>query len=179
MRSNTELLLKLQNKEGTEEKQKQVTERVLRASLSMTELCDTLLWLNRGEYKNVAEDKVDLGCVTEQVVTELNYLLKDKNVALSVNVTPGSLVTSSTLVKIVLGNLIRNAFQHTFSGTVCIQQKNDWVLIRNENSEDIDDEASLGFGLGLELTKQIIKQYNWFYRVQEIKGGRVVFIRFC
>lgn len=179
VRSNTELLLKLQDKAGTEAKQKQVAERVLRASLSMTELCDTLLWLNRGEYKNVSEDKVDLGCVIEQIVTELNYLLKDKNVSVSVNAAPGSLVASSILVKIVLGNLVRNAFQHTFSGTVCIQQKNDWVLIRNENSEDIDDEASLGFGLGLELTKQIIKQYNWLYRVHEIKGGRVVFIRFC
>ncbi|MCE0496191.1 sensor histidine kinase [Vibrio salinus] len=179
VRSNTELLLKLQNKNGAHEKEKQVAERVLRAGVLMTELCETLLWLNRGEYKNVSQDQVELGCTIKQLVSELDYLLKDKSVSLSVDVMPGSLALTPTLVRIVVGNLIRNAFQHTYSGTVYIQQRHDWVLIRNENNEDIDEESSLGFGLGLELTKQIIKQYNWYYRVKETSGGRIAIIRFC
>ncbi|MDC0609534.1 HAMP domain-containing histidine kinase [Vibrio sp.] len=178
VRSNTELLLKLMSKEGSSDKQKQVAERVLRASISMTELCDTLLWLNRREYKNLSRSSVDLGALIEQLTFELNYLIKNKEVTLSINAQHSSHTLSCILARIVLGNLIRNAFQHTYSGTIQINHKNDWVLIRNQNSEEFEEKASLGFGLGLELTKQIIKQYGWQYRVKEIPGGRIVFIRF-
>lgn len=178
VRSNTELLLKLLNHSGPREKQVQVAERVLRASISMTELCDTLLWLNRGEFHSLEASEINLASVIEQLSCELNYILKDKQVSLSLSVQNSSRRLPPTLVRIVLGNLMRNAFQHTYAGTVDIKHKNNWVLIRNQNSEASQDDVNLGFGLGLELSRQIIKQYNWIYRVKKISGGRIVFIRF-
>jgi len=178
VRSNTELLLKLMSHHCSQEKQKEVAERVLRASISMTELCDTLLWLNRGEYQSLTQSDVSIGGIIDQLTSELNYLIINKPVSLSVHYQNNTLTLSSTLVRIILGNLMRNAFQHTQAGVVDILHKNDWVLVRNQNSNDGKNDVNLGFGLGLKLSKQIIDQYGWQYKVKEIPGGRIVFIRF-
>lgn len=178
VRSNTELMLKLVDKRCSVEKQRVVLDRIMRAGYSMTELCETLLWLNRGEYQNLPVSSVELSSVLEQLVHDLQYLLKEKQVNVYTRFDAGEYEMPITLARIVLGNLIRNAFQHTQCGTVEIVQKGQRVTISNREkcAEQIDND--LGFGLGLELTERIIRQYKWCYQVKELPNGRDVEIEF-
>lgn len=178
VRSNTELMQKLQQKPGTEKKQKEVLDRIMRAGITMTELCETLLWLNRGEFKEQKLKEVDVGVLISQLVVTHQHLIKDKQIILDVQTEPGAHFLPVTLIQIVLSNLIRNAFQHTLEGRVDIEQHGLRVSVKNQNISRADAESSLGFGLGLELTKQIIDQYGWSYQVTSLPSGRLVMLDF-
>jgi len=73
VRSNTELMAKLVDKPNSIEKQKEVLERILRAGVTMTDLCDTLLWLNRGRHNELQLTQVNLGELIKQLCQDLNY----------------------------------------------------------------------------------------------------------
>jgi signal transduction histidine kinase len=179
VRSNTELMLKLlESSCCTVEKQRIILDRILRAGYSMTELCETLLWLNRGEYKSLPVMKVELSSLLTHIINDLQYILKDRSVKVSTQFDGGEYLLPHVLAKIVLGNLIRNAFQHTQCGTVEIVQKGRCVSISNRDQSGTDSDNTLGFGLGLELTERIMRHYKWNYSVYEFKGGRDVEIEF-
>jgi signal transduction histidine kinase len=178
VRTNSQLMEKLIQRDETQEKQRQVLNRILRAGITMTDLCETLLWLNRGEFTNVVAEKVALGELVEQIAHELDYLQREKEIEVHLETEGGSYQLPLTLVRIVLGNLIRNAFQHTYHGCVEISQQGNQVQIRNHDIQPGEAEENLGFGLGLKLTKRIIEHYHWQYEVEEIVGGRDVCITF-
>ncbi|MHA2937467.1 histidine kinase dimerization/phospho-acceptor domain-containing protein [Vibrio sp. RC27] len=178
VRSNTELMQKLIEKQNSVDKQQAVLDRILRAGHSMTELCETLLWLNRGEYRNLPTTNVELSLQLEQLTNNLHYLIRDKDVEVHTHFESGEFPMKSTLVTIVLGNLIRNAYQHTQCGTVDIEQHGQKVTITNREAETQDDYNTLGFGLGLELTERIIRHYRWTYDVVSLPNGRSVTIEF-
>ncbi|CAM3780385.1 Signal transduction histidine-protein kinase/phosphatase MprB [Vibrio aerogenes CECT 7868] len=178
VRSNSELMRKLiERGDKTQEKQQEVLCRILRASHTMTELCETLLWLNRGELGNLVKEDVELGPMLKQLIHELNDLVRDKEIEISVETDTEVLMLPATLVRIVLGNLIRNAFQHTYHGKVEIIQSGYRVKIKNFNYTD-GNETNLGFGLGLKLTRQVIEHYQWPYLTNKLETGREVLIEF-
>ncbi len=179
VRSNTELMTKLVDKPDSIEKQKEVLERILRAGITMTDLCDTLLWLNRGQESELPIKKVMIGDLVNQLGHELNYLIKDKDVNVEISVSEGDeVLVPETLCRIVLSNLIRNAYQHTLRGQVTIEQTGSKVSIINRDDNCGDTQEQLGFGLGLELTNRIIHQYHWGYSTKEYPQGRDVVIDF-
>ncbi|SHO54964.1 sensor histidine kinase [Vibrio quintilis] len=178
VRSNSELMKKLiERGDNTQEKQQEVVCRILRASYTMTELCETLLWLNRGELGNLVKEDIALGPMLRQLIHDLNDLVRDKKVEIHVETDSEVLMLPATLVRIVLGNLIRNAFQHTYHGKVEIVQSGYKVKISNFSYTD-GNETNLGFGLGLKLTRQVIEHYQWPYCTRKLQTGREVLIEF-
>jgi hypothetical protein len=75
--------------------------------------------------------------------------------------TPHSVAAANIPARIVICNLIRNAFQHTWRGKVCITQSGNNVEISNDMLEDNGAEPDLGFGLGLQLTEQLCAKLGW------------------
>ncbi len=122
--------------------------------------------------------EVDLGSSIEQICQELSYLLDNKKVQLEVNIHHQSYRLPATLYRIVLSNLIRNAYQHTQCGKVVIRQEDAQVLISNREDSRSKKIEDLGFGLGLELTNRIIKQYHWRCETVKYSHGRDVTIHF-
>lgn len=179
MRTNVDLLSKLVEKEGSKVKQQEVLERLQRAGFTMTGLTETLLWLNRQEDKKLPFIDVDLSTLVSQLSSELNYLLHGKNVDVTLTVKPFVLSLPSALCHIVIGNLIRNAFQHTSSGQVEIIQTSETIIITNIDDSEFEETEDLGFGLGLQLTQRLIKQFNWDYKVESVLGGRKVTLSFA
>ena len=175
-RTNSELLKKMLTKQVSVEKQIAVLERIERAGLTMTDLTETLLWLNRQEGKLLPSKVVNIGELILQIESDLHYLLQGKEVAVNVSSDDTELEMPEGLLRIVLANLIRNAYQHTYSGQVTIEQSNTKIKITNLNladdGSDLNDE--LGFGLGLELTERLVKQYGWGYVVTPFADGRCV-----
>ena len=186
--SNSELLKRLIENGCSSEKQLQVLARIFRANLTMTSLTETLLWLNRREGKELVAQDLQLGVLTEQLVNELKYLIEGKVITLNIETDHSSCELPEGVCRIIVSNLIRNAFQHTIEGSVSIKQEGCRLCVINQNNlstekinvfeKDGVGKGNLGFGLGLSLTKRIIEQYQWQYDSSDIDGGKSVTVIF-
>ena len=177
-RSNAELLKKMIDKEIPVSRQLEVLERIKRASLTMTNLTETLLWLNRRTDKALPSSRFGLDVLIGQLCEELAYLLAGKQIDVSVSCEPTELDLPEGLCRIVITNLIRNAFQHTQSGSVAIKLAGYQLEIINSNDVAGEGPHELGFGLGLELTERLIARQGWKYSNQETDSGCHVQIDF-
>ncbi|KFI10387.1 histidine kinase [Vibrio sp. B183] len=177
-RTNSELLKKMILKKLDEDKQLEVLERIERAGYTMTDLTETLLWLNRQEDKTLPFSDLVIGDLITQIDHELEYLLQGKAVKVSITVDATQQSLPHGLCRIIITNLVRNAFQHTYQGEVIIEQSGSRLVITNHNVSQGDGEEELGFGLGLELTERLISQYGWYYDNSATNSGRRVELHF-
>ncbi|WFB46372.1 sensor histidine kinase [Vibrio coralliilyticus] len=177
-RTNSELLKKMILKKLDEDKQLEVLERIERAGYTMTDLTETLLWLNRQENKTLPFSDLVIGDLITQIDHELEYLLQGKAVKVSIKVDATQHSLPHGLCRIIITNLVRNAFQHTYQGEVIIEQSGNRLVITNHNVSQGDGEEELGFGLGLELTERLINQYGWYYDNSATDSGRRVELHF-
>lgn len=185
-RTNTELLRKMIDKDIGVEKQLQVLDRLERASINMTDLTETLLWLNRKTALSIPLSSISIGLLTKQLLEELTYLLNGKSVEINIKTDETTQLLPEALCRIVINNLIRNALQHSTEGSIEITQSGHYLSIKNEEHSDLNKQSSsggnirneLGFGLGLELTERLVKQYNWQYINTSTEYGHYVEIHF-
>ncbi|EGU58544.1 sensor histidine kinase, partial [Vibrio nigripulchritudo ATCC 27043] len=97
--------------------------------------------------------------------------------SLSVNVQGESqLDANPDLLKIVLSNLIRNAFQYAEHGEVGIEIAGKSVCI--SNAANYQGRQSSGFGLGLELVKRICQTQLWGFDFAAKDGMVFVTVEF-
>ncbi|AWI80646.1 sensor histidine kinase [Parazoarcus communis] len=177
-RANSELLRKMIDKGISSTRQLEVLGRIERAGLTMTDLTETLLWLNRHSEKSLPTSPVELDGLIEKLVEELSYLLSGKTVDVAIRCEPTVLALPEALCRIVISNLIRNAFQYTWSGRVDISLTGKKLEILNINEADEERNDELGFGLGLELTERLVDRQGWGYSNKETGAGRHVVIEF-
>jgi len=177
-RTNTELLRKMMIKGISTEKQLEVVDRIERASLTMTDLTETLLWLNRQSDKSIPIKSVSIGLMTERLLQELNYLLNGKTIEVVIKTGQSTHPLPEALCQIVITNLIRNALQHTQEGTITIKQSDTSLMIINQNLTTNNTKEALGFGLGLELTERLVEHYGWQYKNESTSEGHYVEINF-
>ena len=187
IRSNVELLNRLSEKAPLSDKQQLTLQRIERAGLTMSDLTDTLLWLSRNEEQQSSPEPVNLADKITTLSTELNYLLIAKHVNVALNTQQDcTITTDATACHIVLTNLIRNAYQHTQAGQVHISQQGSKVTIINCSAKDdapvanasTAKHASIGYGLGLQLSEKIIKRHGWVYEVNDMPGRYEVVVDF-
>ncbi len=81
--------------------------------------------------------------------------------SISVSDSP-KLVASPGAVKILLGNLIKNAFTYTEEGAVVINVDTQRITV-SDTGVGFDDstQASKGYGLGLLIANDICRKYGW------------------
>ncbi len=174
IRNNVELLDKLQHlpEERKAGKQKQVIQRIDRASLNMKYMTETLLWLSRNEDTMPSLKPVQLDTLITELTDDLLYLIEGKEVTSEVHTTPCIVHVPEPAAGIVISNLIRNALQHTNSGSVNITQDENHITIINTlpSSSKGDD---LGFGLGLKLTEQLTRKLGWPYENKVTSSGNL------
>ncbi len=179
IRNNIELLAKLKQSKNmaSDAKFDHVIERIDRASLTMKHLSETLLWLSRDNNENLSQQTFKLDQQIEQLVSEMQYLLSNKPVELRLDLSPCDISQSQVATQIVLGNLIRNAFQHTWEGEVLIRQRGHHISIENhcqhfDSANESNSEQ--GFGLGLQLTEQLCQKLHWHYLNTIQQDGHIV-----
>jgi len=181
IRNNVELVHKLESMEKLNKAEKiyEVIERIDRASHTMQHLTETLLWLSRDNQQALPTQNCDLKPLIESVIDDLRYLLNNKPVTINQHLEHTELMISTNAARIVLSNLIRNAFQHTWKGYVHITQEKNHILIINHCEEfNTDNETNeLGFGLGLRLTTELCRKLDWLYDNRIVKNGHEVVIQ--
>ncbi len=178
IRSNAALLNRLS--EPSSEKEQRVRDRIQRASLTMKDMTETLLWLSReDDASELIYQECDLPSLIEQLVAELNYLTEGKEIEVKLALSPYISPMPVTVCKIVLTNLVRNAFQHTQIGEVEISQQGcEVVMINRETKLAQVSETSLGFGIGTKLVQKIAQQFAWPYSASQSDSGYRVSIQF-
>jgi signal transduction histidine kinase len=176
VRANLELLRKIQTSSQTDPdpRETEIINRIDRASLTMKDVTETLLWLGRDDSSTHPSVMLRLDDIIGELVDGLRYLLQGHPVDLQLNLEPVELYLPEAPTRIVLGNLIRNAFQHTRSGTVTITQRAGHVEIVNSLSEGEEASSETGFGLGLKLTERFTEKLGWGYANEPGTAGRKV-----
>ncbi|WP_286222349.1 sensor histidine kinase [Marinobacter apostichopi] len=168
IRSNIELQRKLAEKREKYEDEKSIVDRIDRASLTMKHLTETLLWLNHEPDTPLQHESVDLPGLIRELADEMSYLLAGKPVTREISTSPFSCVVPLVPARIILGNLIRNAYQHCWEGTVVIEQHGNCVTISNPAEPEAQNASpktseNTGYGLGLELTTTLSQRIGWHY----------------
>jgi len=175
LRSNATLLDKVSPQPSP--KEREVRDRILRASLTMKGITETLLWLNRDEQQLVPTSNIEVDQLLRQVVSEQQYLLEGKKVEISVELEPWVERLPEEVFRILLTNLIRNAFQHTISGHVHIQQSATEIRVNNSLAS-AGKSAQTGFGLGLKLTRKLVHRFGWQLLEEQSAQENRVCLRF-
>lgn len=144
---------------------------IRRANKNMAEMTEALLLLSRKSGTPTQLEAVSLEQLATVIIDEHKYLLKGKDVdvELVVDDSPSRELPLS-LCRIVLSNLIRNAFEHTLSGIVRVQLSGLIVSITNTSAGLADYEQNAtergvsqgqGFGIGLDIVQKIVAQQEW------------------
>ncbi|XOB66160.1 sensor histidine kinase [Deferribacteres bacterium DY0037] len=162
-----------------------VLRRMSRATSNMEHLVKSFLWLSRQnrlhEFKSTSVNVYDL---VEEVVQEQNFIIEQKPVVVKV-FDEGSVKvnTEPQLMKILIANLIRNAFTYTERGfveihikTTCFQVRDSGRGIKPDGLMMIKDGTRKGhadgFGLGLSIVKKLCANLGWsFYICSEVGKG--------
>ena len=171
--SNVELIDRLTHRADRTAAEQAAFVRQYRALDDVQLLMETLLWLNRQSDNMPKSEHVDLRSEMDGIVEHYRYLLDERDVSL--NVTGGGKVHApAAAVRMVLSNLVRNAFQYTVAGEVRIVLAPAAVSIENATSvsEYVEPDEEYGFGLGLELVALICARLEWSCTTTESPHGR-------
>lgn len=156
--------------------------RIGRAVDSMQRLTETLLWLSREEAGNPPSVPVSMDTMVAELLDENAYLLGDKAVEVMFERKGVEITAPETACRIVLGNLIRNAFQYTDGGVIAVEVRPDGFMIRNEAEGGVSPRSNgkeeSSYGLGLVLVQKVVARMGWRAEYNVTSGGREAVILF-
>jgi signal transduction histidine kinase len=164
-----------------------IINRIADASIQMEQTVTTLLVLAREEHTAAAKVFVKLLPLIEQAVLDNHYLLKEKSVEVKLDDNCDvSVLAQAGMLKVLLDNLLSNAFQYTDSGEVNISFVDAKLVIEDTGpgidasiSSSITEPAikgsqSSGYGFGLSIVKRLCEHQGWQLTVESHQGTRVL-----
>lgn len=164
----------------------QIVSRISAASLQMEQAVTTLLHLAREEHTSAKESPVKLLPLIEQSIIERSYLLDEKPVEVQVNDNCNvTVIAQQGMLKVLLDNLLSNAFQYTESGQVTLSFSDNKLTIAdtgpgieaNISSQvtmpAIKGSQSTGYGFGLSIVKRLCEHQHWQLKVESQQGTTV------
>ena len=98
---------------------------------------------------------------------------KDVTVEFAADSKPIQTQAPPALIHIVLTNLVRNAFQHSASGTISIALSEKHIEVTNpaEPAETQDpNRTESSFGIGLVLLEKVCRNQGWHFTHQQQNG---------
>ena len=160
----------------------------------MTELIEQLLWLGRGA-RTWDVELTDIRAVLADVAAQTATLAHERGSRLSVEPGPATSIMADPVgLRLVLLNLVRNALQHTPSGTsviICTERAENGTVLRVcDDGPGIPEReranvfqpfyrlrttGSDGYGLGLALTQEFVSAAGGTIHIGEApRGGATV-----
>ncbi|MCF5386210.1 sensor histidine kinase, partial [Pseudomonas syringae] len=143
---------------------------------NLTEIMVALLYLSREPLTSNRDDPIELDRLLPGLVKDHEHLLDGKPVKFSVQIHQTlTLHVPEAMLRIAVGNLLRNAADNTYDGTIAVRLKDD-VLSVTDSGEGFDTEQASrhylsllrnpirtgsGKGLGLFLVRRICERFQW------------------
>lgn len=141
------------------------------------DIVSTLLSLTRDEQD--AAQMLARNIDREELVgicREHEVLLQGRDVLWTVTVSPGTqLPVPETTFKILLGNLVKNAFAHTEQGSVEVELDSSRLQVRDTgHGLSAEPRGIEGYGLGLVIVKDICRKYQWEFSLTDRESSGCV-----
>lgn len=159
------------------EKQKEVIERLKRSTHAMTQVIDNILWLGRNKEHEPKLEKIRLDKIIADIILDMNKIFPAKANKVRIKSTKYHLEGHPAILKIVLENIIRNAYQHAYGGQIFVLQIKNKVSVINSINYYNNLSENVGFGIGIELTKRLAGKMKWHFRVYRNKKFNVATLR--
>ncbi|MGW8301668.1 MAG: sensor histidine kinase [Desulfobacterales bacterium] len=159
--------------------------RLVRSVANMENIIEALLWLSREGVPINQQASFVVLPVVRDTIEQNQKLIAGKPVDINLVVSADPVLKMpQPMFQIALTNLIRNAVDHTASGTITVHVRDDRVVV-SDTGEGIDQKdlsavtqphvsgsGSKGFGLGLTIVKRLCDRLNWQFHIQsEIDVG--------
>lgn len=176
----------LQEDPRLEDDQHRRIRRIMRATQEMAETTAALLELAREQVAGQPASACHVDSVLNEVVEAHRSILAHKQVDVIVTIKDSlELPVDCALLRIVVGNLIRNAFSYTREGRVTIELDADGIRVSDTGvgiaDHQLDDifkpfySDQGGEGIGLSLVKRICLRYGWRLDVSSRLGAGTCF----
>lgn len=157
-----ELLQKTLAKSGRDATQEiRVIARLERATHAMSHLVITLLWLGRNDMAPLPQENIELSLFVGSIVSDFLKIFPHDREKIRLATSRHMASVPAPALRIVLENIIRNAFQHAHEGRICIVQKGGRIMVINSMQAGNSLRENTGFGLGLELTERLAGKLGW------------------
>jgi signal transduction histidine kinase len=147
--------------------------RLQRATREMREFIEALLFLSREEGRDGLEQaSCDVGSIARQLAEDYRRLAGGKPVEICAAADGAlTLAVPPALPTIVIGNLLRNALEHTAAGRVSVTLEGRTLRVADTGAGiaaealprvfDRDYSTKTGGGMGLHLAKRICDRFGW------------------
>lgn len=166
--------------------------RIKRACAEMLAFIEATLFLSREDSSTISqEEAVDLAKVIQSLIEDNTPALQEKHIDLKLDIRSElQLYRPDSIVRIMLGNILRNAVEHTEAGTISISLSDGRLRITDtgtgipeQDLPHVFDRSYTtkagGTGLGLNLVKRICDRFNWDISItSELGKGTQVSIDF-
>lgn len=151
--------------------------KLKKSSHTLSHMIETILWINR-DNSMLSTQEVDLSCLINDIIKDFKsiYLIDSCNI--NIYTHPYVIRQPDLALRIVLENLIRNAFQHSIGEEINIIQSCGTVKIINKLMPSHLDSANTGFGLGRELIARLTDKLGWELRVLSNDSYHIAIVRF-
>ena len=164
-----------------------VINRIADASIQMEQTVTTLLALAREEQAVGIKTHVKILPLIEQAIIDHGHLLNNKSVEVFVDDScQTNVFAQAGLLKILLDNVLSNAFQYTDSGSVNINFTNNQLSIADSGlgieahisnkvmEPAVKGSTSTGYGFGLSIVKRLCDHQGWHLNVVSDNGTTIL-----
>ncbi|MDT8397110.1 MAG: HAMP domain-containing sensor histidine kinase [Pseudomonadales bacterium] len=168
-------------------------DRIKRACRDMLAFIETTLFLSREEASTINQGPpARLSAIIEGLLRDCEAQCRDKHIRIETRfLGEPRLDHPASLLQITLGNILRNAIEHTHEGTITLTVDNHQVCVEDSGEGIHPDslprvyERSYstkpgGTGMGLDLVKRICERFHWLITIESTPGkGTKVLITFA
>jgi signal transduction histidine kinase len=156
--------------------------RLQRATHDMRELIDALLFLSREDGQaDFPRSQSEIGAIVRHLADDYDRIVSRKGLTLAIgHLDELWLDVPPALPTIVISNLLRNAIEHTATGSIRVELTANRLTI-TDSGEGIPEEAQAaifnrdystkpGGGMGLHLSKRICDRCGWTLGIESSPG---------
>lgn len=168
--------------------------RIYRTLYDMEALIETLLLLAREEDDSLPQREVIVNDVISHELDTMRMIHRDKPITVNTEEAGMlSITASERVVQILVGNLLRNAFNYTSQGTITLHVRSDGFSVADSgigmDKQQVQqvfkpfyrasEQQANGHGVGMTIVKRLCNRYGWRLRVSSKMGeGTEVTVHF-